>query len=282
MNRFLLLGLLLASVLGSSGCSWHPFKVEGNDRIDIEPSDQERLHPGASLTWQAFPRDGPPKQGLFDLAKTAPSPPSDGSFGASLSSHEPELRRRARAQPTLSVDVDYRLGVAGQDDQSLRGGDFVDYDGTRFLTPQKVKYDYELHLATVGVRGGVRFVDMFAIEGIAGLSTGALHLVLRDPGQRAGDTGVGIGGNVGMRGTITPHPVFDLYGQFQTHLLGLPKNNRGTAIILTAEVGSQINLTPNVSLFGGWRWSSYNESIDHGSNLDVDISGPAFGLLIRL
>lgn len=219
---------------------------------------------------------------MFDLAKTAPSPPSDGSFGASLSSHEPELRRRAKAQPTLSVDVDYRLGVAGQDDQSLRGGDFVDYDGTRFLTPQKVKYDYELHLATVGVRGGVRFVDMFAIEGIAGLSTGALHLVLRDPGQRAGDTGVGIGGNVGMRGTITPHPVFDLYGQFQTHLLGLPKNNRGTAIILTAEVGSQINLTPNVSLFGGWRWSSYNESIDHGSNLDVDISGPAFGLLIRL
>ena len=49
----------------------------------------------------------------------------------------------------------------------------------------------------------------------------------------------------------------------------------------TSEVGADVHLTPTFSVFGGWRWWDYEEIVEGESDLDVDLSGPSFGLLFR-
>jgi hypothetical protein len=203
----------------------------------------------------------------------------DGADSAPASL-EPRKPRPVRL--SLALDLDYRVGLAGNDDRRLLAPHEIDYDGIRFPGPQRMHYDFDLQLGSASARGGIRFFDVFALEWLAGLSSSALHLVARAPGLRAGDTSVGLGGNAGARGTLTPHPVFDLYGEWRLHLLdGLQKSHELIAMT-TAEVGTNVHLTRNVSLFGGWRWWTYDETVSHDSDVHTKLTGPTFGLSFRL
>lgn len=301
MSSFILRCIVVAGVLGSLGCT--PFGgrwFSGNsDRIHVVADDNDAISPGVKASWEVYPRTAGDRQGLFDLQHAATSPAPDrsgddatqheggaGADGVSVSGKasarpEPEPPRRFIAMGPISLDFEYSAGIGGDDDDFLSPPDFVDYDGTRFSAPQRLQYSYDLHMASIGARAGPRFLDVFSVELLTGLSTSVLDLVIRAPGERAGDTGVAIGAHIGARGTITPHPTIDFYGQWALHLLGSTQSERNLVSVRAAEVGSNLHLTSNVSLFGGWRWLKYEEDIDHGSDMDVDLAGPTFGLLFR-
>ncbi len=299
MNREIARALALASVLGSFGCINFNFF---EDRIDVKAGDKQGLNPGVSATWQVLPRSQEPRQGLFrmgeDVQQSTPSSPADasnrttpgrdatevdGAAGdpAAPKPTAPEAHERSWFQPSLSIDFDYRAGVAGSDARSMDDEEYLDYDGQRFLGPEQLDYDYTLHVGSVSARGGARFLDVVGLYMLGGLSTSALQLEVDAPGERAGDTGVSLGAHWGWRAVLTPHPVLDLYGQWQLHLLAGLSSNRESVFMNTSEVGANVHLTQTFSVFGGWRWWDYEEVVDGESDLDVDLSGPTFGLLFR-
>jgi len=287
--------LVLASVLGTTGCSgiFTGFNFFGgsSDRIHVEADDNDVIQPGVKVSLEVYPRTGQPRPGLFGSNGAAGLHSAAGSGGdvtrgegAEVEGVEPrDARRSGWATPgSLVVDLEYSVGIGGDDDEFLSAPEFVDYAGTRFSAPQRLKYDYDLHLGSISARGGPRFFDVLAVEVLVGASSSVLDLGVRGSGERSTDTGAAIGINVGTRGTITPHPVIDFYGQWALHILGSPgKSRRNTVFIRAAEVGANLHLTSYVSLFGGWRWLKYEEDIDRASDLDVDLSGPSFGLLFR-
>lgn len=284
--------LLLALFFGSIGCgTLEEPPPPPPDRKDLHPTDQNRMNPGLSGTWQIIPRDDSSRQGLLDLFVADTRPQAGESSGestaggdeavASTTPTAPTARRRRRAEGVLSLDADYRASLGGTDDENMVGPDYAQWDGIRIPPPAKLRYGFDQHLGTLDVRGGGRFFDRLAIEALAGLTVSSLHVTVRSTGRRSGETAVGLGPNVGARLSFSPHPVLNLYAQGQLHVLGVVEKNRKTALVKTAEVGGQFHLTPAVSVFGGYRWTAWDENIRKSSDVRMDLSGPAFGVLLR-
>jgi hypothetical protein len=262
-------------------------------RDDIEADDEDGLFPSVRANFDLLEKRHPPRQGVlqpgvFRSGASDPDAPQTGApevpdSGGALPNPPTEARDRKRARPTLSVDLEYAVGLGGNDAQAIRGvDDYIDYDGTLFVGPQTLQQRWDLHLGTVGVRTGGRFFDVLSLEGLAGLSTTAMQLEIRGPTARSSDTGVSIGAHLGARATISPHPVFDLFGEGRFHLLGGLQGSRRTVALATAMVGGDLHMTSNLSVFGGWRWWSYYEDVHHASDLDdIVLTGPTFGMLLR-
>ena len=257
-------------------------------RDDVEARDQDGISPGVRVSWDLLADRDRPRQGLVELsapASRASSPLSSDvdEPSAVTPTRSPATRPRPRVQTRLSAEAEYSVGLGGNDERSVGpGGRYVDYDGTVFNGPQVLQSSYDLHLASFGVRGGVQLFDLVSLEGLGGLSLTALDLELRGASGSASDTGVSMGVHVGARATITPHPVVDLYGQGKLHLLGGLQDSRRTVVLATAEVGGNLHVTSNVSLFGGYRWWSYFEDIHSASDIDdIVLKGPTAGLLLR-
>lgn len=258
MDSRLLLAIGMAGVIASSACL-------NTGRIDIRAEDNEVLHPGAKVEWKLIPSDDPASQGIFDSGEG-----------------REEVSKRRPVRPTLSVDLEYVAAVDGEDDANLSASQLVDYDGRDFAGPQRLRYDLTLHLGSASVRGGVRFIDMFTLEALAGVSVSALDLEIRGAGVSEQDLGVGIGPKTGARFTFTPHPVVDLYGQWQLHLLEVVgTDGRDDVVLRSWEAGARLHLTGHLSLFGGWREWDYDENVDNESDIDLELSGPTFGALLR-
>jgi len=262
------------------------------DRRDIDAEDEDGVFPGVRANWDLLADRSPPREGLFErYDPDSPLSSRNSSAGvpgtevapgsAAPLSVEPESSGRAHL--TLSLDLAYSAGVGGNEADFIPGGgDYVDYDGTLFQGPQNLQYSYDLHVGTVGARVGGRFFDIFRLEAIGGLSVTALYLEVRGPAESASDTGVALGAHLGSRATITPHPVFDVYAEGRVHLLGGVQESRQFVYLAEAEVAGNLHLTSNLSVYGGWRWWSYVEDIEHASNLeDIVLSGPSFGGLVR-
>lgn len=257
-------------------------------RDDVKARDRDGVFPGLRVNRDLLPDRDRPRQGLIELSAPAEgeSPPISSGPDTSTPVATPsslDTRPRPRVQTRLAVEAEYTVGVGGNDERDVSGGGrYVDYDGTIFNGPQVLQSSYDLHLASVGVRGGGRFFDVVSIEGSGGLSLVALDLDLRGPSGSASDTGVSLGVHVGARATVAPHPVIDLYGEGKLHLLNVLQESRRTVLLSTAEVGGNLHITSNVSLFAGYRWWRYFEDIHSASNIDyVDLQGPTMGLLLR-
>ncbi|HKK53795.1 MAG TPA: hypothetical protein VKA74_19525 [Myxococcota bacterium] len=295
-RRLLVIGML--GVIGSSGCT-------NVGRIEIRAKDGDVLQPGARVEWKLAPNGGPPSQGLFDSEENPASVTSDASASpeesrsTSTTSRSLEVRRAGSAEheagatreeararrlirPTLSLDLDYVAAVDAEDEANLSASQFVDFDGRDFIGPQRTRSDLTLHVASTSVRGGLRLIDLFALEVLAGVSLSALDLEIRGAGTRSQDLGFGLGPMVGARFTFTPHPVVDLYGQWQLHLLEvIGSDGRDGLLLRSREAGVRLHLTRHLSLFGGWREWDYDENVENESDIDLDLSGPTFGSLLR-
>ncbi len=313
MNRLGSVALVLACLLGCCGCINWDFRGTSSNRIHIETDDEDALQPGLKVSLVVAPRPAEPRRGLFgghdggamgfgpglpDAGRSASAGPDrtgvsdatgglgprrdDGrAVGPSPASREPRESKTGFSPGVVSVDLDYFMAVGAEGDRLLLDPAFVDYDGARFSAPQLLNYDFDLHVASLGVRAGPRFFDVFALEGVAGFSTTVLDLEVRGASRRAGDTGVALGAHFGGRATLTPHWLVDFYGEWKIHLLGALKSRRNEVWLNAAEAGAKLHLSSNLSLFGGWRWSKYEEDIDRGSDMDLEFAGPSMGLALR-
>lgn len=280
MGSRLSLAFVLFGMLVSSACS-------NNGRVDIRATDHNALHPGAKVEWQLIPGDDPAKQGVFDPRERQ----SSANRGERQEEPDPreahrdpetDRERRRPVQPTLSLDLDYVAAVDARDAANLSASQFVDYDGREFPGPQRLRYDLTLHLGSASARAGIRIIDMFALEALAGVSLSALDLEIRGSGISERDVGVGIGPKGGVRFTFTPHPVIDVYGQWELHLLEvIGSDGRNEVFLRGWEAGARLHMTSNLSLFGGWREWEYDESVRNESDIDLELNGPTFGVLVR-
>lgn len=281
---------LLVLVLVSLGCETLD-EPPPPDRKDIKPTDHYRPNPGFSGTWQVVPADDSRRQGVLDLvapaAEPAAEPGAEQAEAASAAEADapkestPPRPRRRRAEGVLSIDADYRASLGGQDEEDLPGPDYVRWDGIQIRPSQRLRLGFDQHMATLDVRGGGRFFDVFSIEGLGGLTLSSLHVTVRGTGIRSGDTVVGVGPNIGARVSVSPHAILNLYAQGQLHLLGVIAQDHDTAVARTAEVGGQLHLTSALSVFGGYRWSGWEETIHRSSDIEMVLSGPTFGVLLR-
>lgn len=280
-NRTLLLLVLLVS---AAGCD---ITTTGPVRTDLHASDNDRLHPGGRVSFGILPKDEPLGPGILEAAATSVSEEpaaTEASSDAPDSAAEPTApaQESTRDSLALAVELDYRAGIGNDDQESITGAYFVEHGGNRIIGPANFDQDFTFHLATANLSAGMLLFDHFLIEALAGLSTSALHLVLRTPTQRTGDTLVGLGANGGLRLTVMPHPVVGLYGQAQLHLLYGLQHDRKEIAIPTFETGANLHLTRNLSVFGGWRWWQYDQEIEGASDIDdIDVNGPTFGAALR-
>ena len=60
------------------------------------------------------------------------------------------------------------------------------------------------------------------------------------------------------------------------------EQDHDVALVTTAELGGQLHLTPLVSVFGGYRFTSWDTDVHRSSDVRMDLSGPTFGCLLRL
>lgn len=294
MHRIPLLGLSIGILLSSAACD---ITTRGPTRTDLEARDRFNPQFGGKVAIAVLPRNDLPRQGLFDRTQApgdsngqptavpdASTAPNAAGWTGTSEAPEPHAEEpvRRRVRPTLAFELDYRTSQNGKDHDSIGPDVYIDYDDRRIDGPANIAHDFDLHVATADVRGGVRFFDKLSLEGLAGLSTTTLHFVVRSPSVRSGDTSTALGVNIGSRITYAPHPVFDLYAQGQLHLLGGLQSDHGTVHLRSAEVGTNVHLTRNLSIFGGWRAWVYGEQISNSSDIsDIKGSGPTAGLALR-
>ena len=283
-------GILLC--LTNTGCAWWDLRDLFDDedillREDVEASDNDGFFPGVRINIDLMGEEGPVRQGLLDLGDPSTVQPAAQVKDGNAPSAARESQQRETTQPgpspsRVSIDFEYAAGLGGNDAQNLsRATDYVNYGGTVFNAPGTLQSSYDLHLGSVGVRAGQRFFEAVTLEALFGLSVAALDLEIRSASESAQDTGVSLGAHVGARVTVTPHPIFDLYGEGKFHLLGGLQGSRQTVTLGTFEVGGNLHVTSTASLFAGWRYWSYTEDLHNASDLDVELAGPTFGLLLR-
>lgn len=76
--------------------------------------------------------------------------------------------------------------------------------------------------------------------------------------------------------------MIDLYGQWELHLLEVIGSDGRSEVLLRGwESGARLHMTSNLSFFGGWREWEYDENVRNESDLDLELSGPTFGVLLR-
>ena len=80
---------------------------------------------------------------------------------------------------------------------------------------------------------------------------------------------------MGGRATVRPIALFDLYAQYAATISG------GWETFDDTEIGVELNLLRNLSVYGGYRWWSYQESFSPDSDWDIDIRGPTAGASLK-
>lgn len=256
--RSLCLLALLVLVTTAATCG-------GPDPVDFD--DRHRFTPSGRASYEILPGNDQRREGsLLDLATgKAPS-----------STRGPDGRRIHRVQGTFSVDGQL-AGVSGNDQPTVEAGQEVKLpNGPTTNGPAKVDLKADAIYGHVAGRGGIRFLDMLSLEGLAGLGINHTEIRLKDfGGFDSRDGGIRPGVILGARATVRPIPVFDLYGQFTFNVLGIETAARD------AQVGVDLNLTRNVAVFGGYHWYRFTGDHNSASNVRINLNGPVAGVALK-
>ncbi len=248
--------LCLRSLLAiTGGCRTTTLKV----------NDLDRFTPAGRVSYEIFPGNDQRRGGaLLDLV-TGSSNIVDG---------KPATARSAGIRATLSVDSEI-AGVKGSDHQDIEAGDLVEL-GVQIPGPARIKVSAENLRAHIAARGGVRFFDVLSLEAILGVGLNSTEVRIQSGGIDSSEEDLRAGFLFGVRSTLRPIPLFDLYAEYTVELANFDTT------ILDLEVGIDLNLTRNVSLFAGYRWWDYDESeFDDSSDVDLKFRGPTAGVSLK-
>jgi hypothetical protein len=245
--------LLVAAISVGSTCATLP------ETRDIEVHDH-RLAPGVRARYEILPGMDTRRRGsALDLA-TGKAP---------IQGARPDGKKVEAVAFTVNVAGEVVRSV-GRDDVDVPAGRNVQM-GIEIPGPATVDARVENYQGHVSIRPGGRFFDIVSIEGIVGVGFDDTELRLRVPGIDLRDEKADAAFVTGGRLSLRPIPLLDLYGE------GLIM--AGHFASTGFEAGGQLNLTPNVGVYGGYRWWSYHKSSFQGSGSDLEARflGPVVG-----
>lgn len=229
--------------------------------IDLEFEDRDRFTPSGRVAYEILPGNDTRRRGsLLDL--TADRAPLEGA--------EPDGEPRRTAEPIVTL-VGEIASVDGRGDVAVPSGREAELDVV-IPGPAVVRTTVKNLRGHVGVRAGVRLADAFSFEGLVGVGVDDTRVRVRSGALTGQDHDLKAGFLSGARVTLRPIPLFDLYGQATVMI--------GRAVTTDIEAGAQLNLTPNVGLYGGYRrWNYEEESLESGgSDGDFEFAGPTLGI----
>jgi opacity protein-like surface antigen len=142
--------------------------------------------------------------------------------------------------------------------------------------PARIKLETKNIRGHIAARGGVRLYDILTLEAIAGFAFERTELKIRGGGLQGRDTDSHPGFVFGGRLAVRPIALFDLYSQYTVDVISADVTSTDL------QAGIELNFSRNIAVFTGYRlWQYKEESMDSGSDVDIDVSGPMAGLSLR-
>ncbi len=234
---------------------------------ELHVSDHDRFTPSGRISYEIYPGIETRRKGtLLDLV-TEPSKEEKAE--------QPVTARSTGVKGTISIEGEV-AAVDGRDHRQLAAGDQVEMGGVVIPGPARISVKAENLRGYVAARGGVRIFDVLSVEGITGIAVDKTEVRLRGGGVGTKDHEVDTGLLVGLRTTLRPIALFDVYYQLTFNIHSFTEHP-----IEDAQVGLELNLTRNVSVFGGYRWWSYEEHHSAASDIDLRLRGPTAGLSLK-
>jgi hypothetical protein len=265
---------LAALVVMAIGCQSDPRNQ------DLRVNEYDRFTPSGRVSYEIYPGIERRRAGtLIDLV-TGPKqeqrqPEQDPEQQKNV---EPVTARSAGIKGTISLDGEI-AAVDAQDHQQIAAGEQVEMGDVIIPGPTRLRVKMENLRGYVAVRGGVRFYDVLTVEGITGLGIDRTRVRIRGGATRTGDTDLEEGLLLGMRATLRPIALFDIYYQLTANIVHDLFSDSDP--IEDEQVGLELNLTRNVSLYGGYRWWRYVEKHASMSDIHLKVRGPNAGLSLK-
>lgn len=230
-----------------------------NDDIHLQDTDQ--FTPSGRVSYEFWPGNAKRRSGtLVDLVRGSSTDATMKSIGI---------------KPTISIDGAI-AAVEGRDHQGVATGRQIQIGNEVVEGPARVKLTAKNLRGSLAARGGVRFYDVLSLEGITGLALDSTRVRARNAEAQATDEQFTPGFLLGGRATVRPIALFDLYAQYTVSFTDEWK------VIDDTEVGVEVNLVRNFSVYAGYRWWSYEEEdFDFESDWDIDIRGPTAGASLK-
>lgn len=237
---------------------------------DVEYSDGGRFSPAVRVSYEFAPGNDQRRRGslvelLTGSSKTIESPEEERSPESS----------QPLVQPSAAFDVDFASIKSRGTDQAL-AGQFAELDGIQFTGPTTVRAKSEEHRGQISIRTGVRLDDILSLEALLGVSFAHRDLWIQNATRSAHGDRTMFGFMLGARATVRPIALFDVHAQFQaTAFAPGPFEGRSREV----EVISNLNITKNLALFTGYRWTWYDEkAFAGGSDVEFRAEGPTAGI----
>ena len=236
---------------------------EGPRPIDLDIQDRGQPIPSGRVAYEVLPGNDTRRQGaLLDVLSGA----------APLEGIQSEPRPTS-GELTLAVVGEYAR-TSGHGSEPVPAGREIDFD-VELAGPTTVGIDVDNQRGFVALRPGIRIRDMFSMEALVGVGIDHTRVRVQNAGFLQTDEDVSPGALFGLRLGFRPIPLIDFYAQASTTL--------SHSITSDLEAGGQLNLTKNVGLYAGYRRFKYTEEEAKGlgSDLELDFSGPTFGLSLQ-
>ena len=239
----------------------------GCTTMDLKIDDNDEITPGGRISYEIYPGIAKRRGGtLLDLVT--------GSSAGAQAQGNPVTAQSAGITPTISIDGEI-ASVEGHDHEQVPAGQQVKLDEV-IVGPARVKLDAQNLRGSLTARGGIRFYDVLSLEAIGGLGVDSTELRLRGEDVTASHDELLAGLLLGGRATVRPIALFDLYAQYTVNF-----TNEAWKTIQDAQVGVELNLQRHVSVFGGYRWWRYEETLSNESNWELRIRGPTAGVSVK-
>lgn len=234
---------------------------DGPEPITVD--DRDRFTPSGRASYEILPGNAQRRSGaLLELVTGKSEAIEDRSNSIEF---------------TLSVDGEM-TGFDARDELEVQAGDTVAL-GTVIPGPARVQIDADNLHGHVAGRTGVRFADMISLEAILGLGIDHTEIQIRGGGVDDGAGNIRPGFLMGGRVTFRPIPLVDFYAQSTINVI---KSDDDDAYTTEQQVGVDLNLTRNISIFSGYRWwEFYEDRMNSGSDVDLEIEGPTAGVSLK-
>lgn len=243
---------------------------DGPEPITVD--DRDRFTPSGRASYEILPGNAQRRSGaLLELVT--------GKSEENVEEGEDEAieDRSSSIQFTLSVDGEM-TGFEARDELEVQAGETIAL-GTVIPGPARVQIDADNLHGHVAGRSGIRFADMVSLEAILGLGIDHTEMQIRGGGVDDVAGNIRPGFLMGGRVTFRPIPLIDLYAQSTINVI---KSDDDDAYTTEQQVGIDLNLTRNLSIFSGYRWWEFKEDrMNSGSDVDLEIDGPTAGVSLR-